>query len=316
MELEFENDAAFSFLAADEGLANSIASKLAERLNVFVYSERQKELAGADGLEAFSKVFRSDSRIVVVLYREGWGQTRWTRVEETAIKERAWDEGWDFLLVVSLDGTAPVWLPKTRLWFGLERFGVEGAAAVVESRVVQAGGVAKEESAPERAARLAASMEAKRKREARERGAEAVKVADGAVEEFTRALEALADQAASIPQGMPASLKPVPNSWHEWELRVGRYIALLRWRRAYSNTNDDSRLYVTVFDNVERNEARYTDKRVRPVLDREFEFGLDEAGIWVWRPPKSTHPVYTNDRLADWLMKEMLDRAYRYAGIK
>ena len=53
---EFEYDVAFSFLADDEPLVVQIADQLRERYQVFLYSERQKELAGKDGVEQFSEI--------------------------------------------------------------------------------------------------------------------------------------------------------------------------------------------------------------------------------------------------------------------
>jgi hypothetical protein len=94
----YKYDLAISFLADDEGLALEIADRISERLaaDVFVYSNRQDELVGRDGLETFSGVFGTQSRVAAVLHREGWGHTLWTRVEETAIKNRAFHEGFDF----------------------------------------------------------------------------------------------------------------------------------------------------------------------------------------------------------------------------
>jgi hypothetical protein len=42
----------------------------AARLRAFVYSERQHELAGREGMSEFTRVFERDSRIVVVPYRQ------------------------------------------------------------------------------------------------------------------------------------------------------------------------------------------------------------------------------------------------------
>ena len=75
-------DVAISFLSRDEPLAVKLHNELREYLQVFVYSKRQEELAGTDGLESFRKTFLSDSKLVVVLYRNGWGKTRWTAIEE------------------------------------------------------------------------------------------------------------------------------------------------------------------------------------------------------------------------------------------
>ncbi len=148
-------DIAASFLAADESVATELAQTIAGRMSAFVYSERQRELVGRDGMSEFTRLFERDSRLVVVLYRDGWGQTPWTRVEQTAIQERGFRTGWDFLTVVNLDGaSSPDWLPKTRMWFDYARFGMSGLAAVVEQRFQDAGGTPKIESATDLARRL------------------------------------------------------------------------------------------------------------------------------------------------------------------
>src|SRR3977135_1846030 len=98
-------DVAVSFLSADEALAVKLDQDLSETLSVFVYSKRQEELAGTDGLESFRQTFLSQSRLIVVLYRDGWGKTRWTSVEELAIKERVFNGHWKSLLFVMLDET-------------------------------------------------------------------------------------------------------------------------------------------------------------------------------------------------------------------
>lgn len=110
----FKYDAALSLLDADLATAKSIAGLLEQRIGVFLYSERQLELAGTDGADEFTSVFRRDARVVVVLLRNHWGSTKWTRIEETAIKNRGFDEGYDFLLVVPLDGSTsiPDWVPR------------------------------------------------------------------------------------------------------------------------------------------------------------------------------------------------------------
>src|ERR1700686_4479515 len=107
-------DVAISFLSQDEPLALKLYEQLSENLSVFVYSKRQEQVAGTDGLETFRQVFISQSRLVVVLYRNGWGQTPWTGVEELAIKDRMFRGGWKSLLLVTLDSqsTYPIWIPE------------------------------------------------------------------------------------------------------------------------------------------------------------------------------------------------------------
>jgi hypothetical protein len=138
----FEFDVAFSFLQQDENLAIQLNNLLKERVKTFLYSEQQKKLAGRDGEELFNSVFFKESRIVVVLYRNTWGNSPWTKIEETAIRNRGFEFGYDFITFIPLDKpvTPPTWLPKNRLWIGLERWGIESAASVIESRIQEFGG--------------------------------------------------------------------------------------------------------------------------------------------------------------------------------
>jgi hypothetical protein len=49
--------------------------------------------------------------------------------------------------------TPPKWLPKNRLWIGLDRWGIESAAGVIEARVQEFGGKIKNETIADIAAR-------------------------------------------------------------------------------------------------------------------------------------------------------------------
>jgi len=113
-----EYDVAFSFLKGDEPAAVNLADTLADRYKCFVYSKKQEELVGTDGQETFSTVFGERARCVVVLYRDGWGTTPWTRIEQTAIQNRALRDGWEFLLFIKLTpgATMPKWLPHSYIW--------------------------------------------------------------------------------------------------------------------------------------------------------------------------------------------------------
>jgi hypothetical protein len=165
-EKVYKFDVAFSFLAKDERLATQINDLLQDRVKTFLYSRQQEHLAGTDGEKTFSAVFGEDARIVAVLYRNGWGQTPWTRIEETAIRGRAYEEGYDFTLFIPLDQapTVPRWLPKTQIWFNFERWGSAGAAAIIEQKAQERGGQVREESVLDRAARLGRAIEYENRR--------------------------------------------------------------------------------------------------------------------------------------------------------
>ncbi len=112
---EFKYEVGFSFIRKDENIAYDLNDRIQDRLSTFIYSKKQEELGGTDGEKKFNKIFYEQSRVVVVLYRDGWGQTPWTRIEETAIKNRAFEKGWNFLLLINLDNNSclPTWIPKT-----------------------------------------------------------------------------------------------------------------------------------------------------------------------------------------------------------
>jgi hypothetical protein len=96
---QFTYDVAFSFLTEDEPTAVRLNDILKTRLNTFLYTERQKELAGTDGEITFKRVFEHDARTAVVLYRSGWGERRWTSVEQRGIRERAFNHNYGYRFV-------------------------------------------------------------------------------------------------------------------------------------------------------------------------------------------------------------------------
>jgi hypothetical protein len=133
-------DVAISFLNEDVDTAVQLRDALAESLEVFIYTEKQEELAGTDGLESFRDVFRRRSRLVVILLRERWGKTPWTRVEMEAITDRFLQEGPDFLFVIVMEDCArPPWLPEKLIRFSLKDFGITQAVGAIKARALDRG---------------------------------------------------------------------------------------------------------------------------------------------------------------------------------
>jgi hypothetical protein len=131
-------DVAISFLAQDEALALSVLGSLQPPHSVFVYSKAQEHLAGRDGIEAFRTVFREQAQLAVILYRQGWGETPWTRVERTAIEEFAHEEGWERLMFVRLDESpVPKWVPRPHLYLDYNRFTLTDLTGAVKSRLAE-----------------------------------------------------------------------------------------------------------------------------------------------------------------------------------
>lgn len=140
-EADQARGAAISFLALDTALAGELAAKLEQNLSVFYFPHAQEELAGTDGLESMREPFLS-ARVAIVLYRQPWGETPWTRVEETAIKERCLQRGWGSLMFVQLDRTSPIprWLPETHIRYVLDDYGLDGLVGAIKARIQEQGG--------------------------------------------------------------------------------------------------------------------------------------------------------------------------------
>src|SRR4030042_1592863 len=144
----FRYDVAFSFLNKDEEFACRINNLLRDRVETFFSPREEQVIVGADDRETYNEVLESQARIVVLLYREGWGKTPETRMEESVLRDRAHEKGYDFILAIPLEthSSIPKWLPKRQIWRGLDRWGIEGVASVIEARVQQAGGTLFEET--------------------------------------------------------------------------------------------------------------------------------------------------------------------------
>jgi hypothetical protein len=164
----YKFDVAFSFVQQDEHIAEELNDLLQDRYDTFLYSRRQGEIAGKDGELRFNEIFGQEARAVVVLHRGEWGQTPWTRIEETAIRNRAYDDGYDFTLFIPTEKppSVPRWLPRTRIWFNLDRWGAQGAAAIIEQLIQLVGGEPRVESVEDRVARLQRAMRAEWDRQA------------------------------------------------------------------------------------------------------------------------------------------------------
>ena len=164
----FKYDVAFSFLERDEDLAVQVDALLRGRVNTFVPSRRAAFLAHTDFEQTVHRVFECEARIVAVFYRGGWGRAGCTLLEETAVRARAHEEGYEFILLIPLDipPSLPPWIPKKQIWLGRDRWGVEGIAAVIEARVQHAGGMRREETPLERAKHLERELVSQEERQA------------------------------------------------------------------------------------------------------------------------------------------------------
>lgn len=283
---DFQYDVALSFLAQDEPIATQLANKLEDRLRVFLYSRRQEQLAGTDGEVSFTDVFSKQARLVVVLYRQGWGESPWTRIEQTAIKNRAFDQGYNFALFVPLDDkpTMPPWVPKTQLWIGLSRFGVDGAASVIDARVQELGGAPKVETLEELASRIDRTATYQAFRETYRRSYEGVRDADSSYDQILQYIE---DRVPSLQTSGPALGLQVKRQ-NRILIVIGTGPCLrLEWHRPYTNSLDEAYVNATIWQGHPPFQGSFDIRRERhPVASIEITPDISELHTFSWVVPK------------------------------
>ena len=281
-DIKFKYDVAFSMLAQDEGLASEINDLLSDRYQTFLYSERQKEIAGTDGEIKFKTVFAEEARFIVVLYRDGWGTTPWTRMEEEAIRERAYVEGYDFVKFIPLDEkqTVPKYLPKTQLWINALRFGAKSAASVIEARLSELGIQTHVESAVDRAARLHRAMEFEGKRKAFASSMEGVKSSNASFDAIEKALRAKIEEIEAA--GISLKFEMKRHQRTVVVLGLKQYLNI-QWHYSYANSLDSAHLDIELWDaHPPFPGLYYPFEQPQKLRKLQFTFQLQQSGEGEW----------------------------------
>lgn len=312
----FQYDAAFSFLAQDESLAIALNDLLQNRFKTFLYSEKQNVLAGTDGEKTFNRVFGKETRLVVILYRKGWGESPWTRIEETAIRNRAHDHGYDFTILIPLDNSngVPEWFPKNRIWADIKRWGLEGTAAVIEARIQELGGSAHEETVQERAERLRRSRAFQQERKQFLQSKEGVETAS---KEFRAFHDELSLQVSEIQQHLPIQLKTKQgrNGQKDPIITGMQYSISICWQYRYNNSLNDSRLLIELWDPYPPIPRAVYFHPPHQLAVRELLFDMVSSGEYRWIEKTVDKRAYSSQDLASYCLKLYMDRQEQEAPL-
>ena len=306
----YEYDVAISFLSRDEGLARELGDLLSSSLRVFLYTHRQPEIAGTDGLVTFRSTFRELSRLVVVLYRDGWGDTQWTRVEAEAITDRFLKEGPAFLLFVMIEskGSPPPWVPEKQIRFNLEEFGLEQAVGAIKLRVQELGGTTSKETLADRARRADELQQFLNQTEALKRDTQGVKEAQEEGRSLVAAIQALVGEAARAAPGLRLQWSGQDTAVGIRSPRASAYVQLVIH---YTNTLRNSFLSVRqMIGNIilPGENKRYLEEP--PVVSEErYEPERSQALGWCWRDEGGK--LSTSTALADRVVRGLIDRIER-----
>jgi hypothetical protein len=307
----FEYDAAFSFLAADEPLAGRLCDLLAGHLKTFIYSKEQEHLAGRDGEAKFADVFAQQARVAVILYRQGWGETPWTRIERDAIRNRAFDKGYNFTLWIPLDRPAqmPDYVPKTRLYSDIETFGEKGVAAVVLALAKERGATVTPETLEQKTHRAARAAEAEQRREAFHN------LGDGVQRAKARALHIIAEiRAWAEAAGQPFNLEVYPLGYNGQvivqrdDARRRAISLVVGWRNAITNSTDQSEFDYQLYDGVPDIPGRWAMSEARQIDRTKYYCDLAPSGEIVWTQTRQGSDPITEGQLIEKVIGDFMDK--------
>ena len=308
---DFKYDVAFSLLAEDEATVASLNDLLKDRLKTFFYPERQREVTGTDGEDTFARVFQAESRAVVIVYRSKWGSTRWTRIEQTAIRNRGMEETYGFALLIPMDRPVvpPRWFPKQNIWFDLDRLGISGAAAVIEQRVRELGGSHRPETIEDAAERVRREIQFRRERESYLESAKAV--AD-AVTEVRTMFDFVKKQVTKLKDPASNLVFEVTEEYHTLDVMSWGFILRIAWHNEASNMLHNSGLALRILEPS----RDYFFDRVPPTRHEEriFDFDISELREPGWTERHGQRQFFTSAFLAEIMFKTFLEYIRKHAA--
>jgi hypothetical protein len=302
----FKYDVAFSFLKGDEDLVSRIDTLLHDRFKTFVPSRREEFIAHTDFERTVHCVSGFEARIVTVLYRDSWGRTGSTLMEETALRNRAHEEGYDFILLIPVDTppSLPPWIPKKQIWLGLDRWGAEGAAAVIEARVQQAGGNTHEETPLKHAQRLERELVFEEERLSFLHSQEGVRSAQSELAKLFDEIERISKDITKATQKIPLRLDRDEKHLILSTRGLSLDVSWLLWS---PNTLEKSSLHVTLWMGLLSVHGATIEKPRR--LDHsEFSFDRNPGGGLGWRESGGRETFFTSPELAEECLNILLDR--------
>jgi hypothetical protein len=309
----FKYDVAISFLSADLDVAQRLTELLRDRMEVFLFTERQGDVVGPGGVEQMNAVYGKEARIAVVLYREGWGKKGWTGVEETAIKNRGLEQGWDFVLMIPLEEqpTMPKWVPKANIWLSYPHYGLGEALPVIERMLERLGGEAKPVTAATHLARQARHNTWLKEREAKRGSVEGVAAAQGQVAVLLAELQRTVSEEPTADIAFKQVRDRAARIWTQAPNREGTTVTLY-WSQQWGNVLSQSGLHVRLWEGYSgaAGEGLIAFEHATEVGGHEFDFEWGESGQWIWQH-RETKRLYDTAGLAAFCFGLLIEHSHR-----
>lgn len=300
-------EVAFSFLYQDEKLVYELNDLISSQVRTFVYSKQQERLAGTDGVESFNKTFHDEARIVVILHRQNWGQTPWTKVEEIAIKNRAFKGDWDFFIVIGLDKSKlPSWIPLTNLYLDFQQFGLEKAAGAILYKVAHNGGEIQIESVENKAKRILANRQAKETRIQFMKSSESIVQANSEVELLGDKLmkyKDILERDGTLKLGTKVGQQP----FYFFQINFRNYAICVNHKTLFDNYYIDASgrmeglIRIAIFTFSGHHGFDYKETIIKLI---DYKFDRDLSGRNCWSEINKPEKLYQTDELVElWIIR-------------
>lgn len=226
-------------------------------------------------------------------------------IEEIAIRNRAFDTGYDFLMLIPLEKCSlPSWLPKTQIWLGLDRWGIEKAAAVIEDRVTRMGGKIRVETVFDRAERI------KRQQDVDRRRLEFLHSQKG-VDAAHEAVSALFNNILTIVQTIRTKGINIGANSSCDNRRMAVYFGGLSmtvaWSLQWRNTLRHSALYIMFWDGAISFDWPCDD--IEKIKEIKYGFDMLPNSTLGWRQMDSEKRLFSSGDLSEYLISMLMDIA-------
>ena len=305
---QFTYDVAFSLLIRDANIAGSLADQLAP-LACFVFTQRQRELVGRNGVEAFAELFRRDARLAVVLYRAGYGETDYTDLEARGIQDRGLETRWRSPILINLDGSSPPsWFPSQNIWLDLQRYPLSEAAGAIRLRAEELGASRRVETAAESLHRLSRRKEDAAARQQHARSASAVKEVEAEVKDMISEMRRTMEENEAVLRTVNPFLEATDNGI-AIATRSGSLV--VTWQLSYTDSLDDAGLYVKLFDGYIPLGDRRPARKPQTLSDFAYKPVLDDQWTWRWHPDNRSEPL-TTTALRDDTLKRLFAIIFKH----
>jgi len=226
---KYNYDVAISLCNEDIGFARQLVKGINPGLKVYFYDSGHEEFISKSGPEEFSKIYKEESRVVVVLSRDNWSKSFYTEIERNAIMDRVKTEGFNFLMMVPMvHEEVPPWYPTTHIYVNLFRFSVDQIAQFVEFKVSELGGVIKALTVEDNYQHFIDRIKLKRSIIELQNHEEAIESADSEItilkECFNKKMDFLSKTLFS-----QISIKPFSLTFHSSHFSMGKYLLECRF---------------------------------------------------------------------------------------